>query len=69
MSDDQQAASAVKATVENLRAEAWALAQDYVMNQDPATIERVRALRDAADLLTWAAEGRPKPGYSLDWVS
>lgn len=46
MSDDQQAASAVKATVENLRAEAWALAQDYVMNQDPATIERVRALRE-----------------------
>ncbi|NWE53565.1 hypothetical protein [Brevundimonas sp. P7753] len=63
MTEEQQAA-AVKATIENLREEAWGLAQQYVMDQRQMTLDRMKQLKEAADLLAWAAEG--KGGYKYD---
>lgn len=57
------------AAIENLREEAWLLAQKYVLDQREMTLNRMAELKKAADLLSWAAHGRGGSGYSLDNVS
>lgn len=56
--EEQQAAAAVRQTAENFRQEAFELAQQYVLDQRPMTLNRIKELKEAADLLTWAAEGK-----------
>lgn len=55
----EEATAAVKATIDGIREEAWGLAQQYVMDQRSMTLDRMRQLREAADLLAWAADGKP----------
>ena len=69
MSEEAKAVEAVKATAQMMRDEAWELAQRYVMDQRPMTLNRIKELKEAADLLLWTTEGRPKTTYSLDYVS
>lgn len=58
MTEEQEAAAAVRQTAENIRQEAFELAQRYVQDQRPMTLNRIKELKEAADLLTWAAEGK-----------
>ncbi len=68
MTDEQAAATAVKVTIDNHRDEAWGLAQQYVMDRQAMTLDRIRSLKEAADLLAWASDGKGGNSYSLDNV-
>lgn len=61
MTEEQRAAGAVKATIGNLREEAWGLAQQYAMDQRPMTLNRMKELKEAVDLLAWAAQNKGTP--------
>jgi hypothetical protein len=62
------AINAVLHMAEDLHDKAYEYALRYVVEPDAEHLSKIRELRDAAELLRWAAEGAPKPEYSLDNV-
>lgn len=62
MSDDrpnQTALLAVDQTIESLKVEAYGYAKAYAIERRPESLAKMRSLKEAADLLTWAREGSP----------
>lgn len=60
---EAEAASAVKKVIEDHHAQAWELAQQYALDQRPMTLAKIKELKEAADLLSWAVEGRGKTAF------